>query len=73
MGRSPCKPVVIGCVARFRPEKGHARLLCALSGINTDKAWRVDLAGDGPLERQTRDAVARGQSGRTSSVRRSGG
>ncbi len=42
-------PVLLGCVARFRPEKGHLRLLDALDLIDTDIPWRVDLAGDGPL------------------------
>ena len=41
--------IVLGYVARMRPEKGHRRLLAALAGLETTTPWRVDLAGDGPL------------------------
>ena len=41
--------VALGYVARFRAEKGHLRLLDALSQVRTDAPWRIDLAGDGPL------------------------
>jgi glycosyltransferase involved in cell wall biosynthesis len=47
-------PVRLGYVARFREEKGHLRLLDALERVHARTAWRVDLAGDGPL----RDRVA---------------
>ena len=47
----PCGDVVVlGYVARMRPEKGHRRLLAALAVLDTVTPWRVDLAGDGPLE-----------------------
>ena len=42
--------VVLGYVARMRSEKGHRRLLAALAALETATPWRVDLAGDGPLE-----------------------
>ena len=42
--------VVLGYVARMRPEKGHCRLLGALAATETHAPWRVDLAGDGPLQ-----------------------
>jgi glycosyltransferase involved in cell wall biosynthesis len=35
-------------VARFEPQKDHATLLQALSGLR-DQAWELDLVGDGPL------------------------
>ena len=41
--------VRLGCVAQFRPEKGHMRLLEVLSRVRARSRWRVDLAGDGPL------------------------
>jgi glycosyltransferase involved in cell wall biosynthesis len=40
--------VSLGYLANYRPEKGHARLLAALSLIRTDTPWRADLAGAGP-------------------------
>jgi glycosyltransferase involved in cell wall biosynthesis len=50
--------VALGYVARFRAEKGHLRLLDALERLETDAPWRIDLAGDGPMqgevERETR-------------------
>ena len=47
----PCQDVVVlGYVARMRPEKGHRRLLAALAALDSATPWRVDLAGDGPLE-----------------------
>ncbi len=61
----PEPPVVVGCVALFRPEKGHLRLLDALELIDTDRPWRVDLAGDGPLlPGVQREAEARGLTSR---------
>jgi glycosyltransferase involved in cell wall biosynthesis len=45
----PAPPVVVGCVANFRPEKGHGRLLAALKDIRASTPWRVDLAGTGSL------------------------
>lgn len=47
-------PVTFGYLANYRPEKGHARLLAALSLVRAEAPWRVDLAGAGPL----REAVA---------------
>jgi glycosyltransferase involved in cell wall biosynthesis len=44
--------VAIGYVARFRAEKGHLRLLDALARVCASAPWRVDLAGDGPLQEQ---------------------
>jgi len=35
-------------VARFEPQKDHATLLLALSGLQ-DHPWELDLVGDGPL------------------------
>ena len=52
--------VALGYVARFREEKGHLRLLDALARVRAPGAWRVDLAGDGPLaERVAARAAAR--------------
>jgi glycosyltransferase involved in cell wall biosynthesis len=48
----PDGEIAFGYVARFRAEKGHRRLLDALSRMRTDARWRVDLAGDGPLQAQ---------------------
>jgi glycosyltransferase involved in cell wall biosynthesis len=60
---------VLGYVAQFRPEKGHLRLLEALSRIETSSPWRVDLAGDGPLlERVKADAERRGLGDRVRTV-----
>jgi glycosyltransferase involved in cell wall biosynthesis len=54
-------PVALGCVARFRPEKGHLRLVNVLSRIDPKLSWRIDLAGDGPLlETVRREAQLRG-------------
>lgn len=44
--------VSLGYLANYRPEKGHARLLAALSLLDTRTRWRVDLAGSGPLREQ---------------------
>jgi L-malate glycosyltransferase len=41
--------VRLGCVAQFRPEKGHMRLLEVLGRVSARGPWRVDLAGEGPL------------------------
>jgi glycosyltransferase involved in cell wall biosynthesis len=46
----PGDEVVLGYVARFRAEKGHLRLLDALARVDTRARWRIDLAGDGPLQ-----------------------
>jgi glycosyltransferase involved in cell wall biosynthesis len=53
----PEPPVRFGYLARFRPEKGHARLLDALVRVRTDVPWEVELGGDGPLEDEVRSAV----------------
>jgi glycosyltransferase involved in cell wall biosynthesis len=55
----PGREIVIGYVARFRAEKGHRRLLDALSRIQTDVPWHVDLAGDGPLQADIAAEIAR--------------
>ena len=55
----PAGEVVIGYAARFRAEKGHARLLDALSRVRTSVPWRVDLAGDGPLQAEVEADVLR--------------
>jgi glycosyltransferase involved in cell wall biosynthesis len=49
----PAGPTVtLGCVANYRPEKGHARLLAALELVNAQTPWQVDLVGSGPLREQ---------------------
>jgi glycosyltransferase involved in cell wall biosynthesis len=55
----PTEPVVFGYVARFRSEKGHGRLLDALSLVRTPRPWRVDLAGDGAAQARLQAEVAR--------------
>src|SRR5205085_9606697 len=40
---------LLGCVAAFRPEKGHLKLLDVLGRVKTSTPWRIDLAGEGPL------------------------
>jgi glycosyltransferase involved in cell wall biosynthesis len=46
----PPGPIVaLGYVAHFRNEKGHLRLLDALSRVRAETAWRIDLAGNGGL------------------------
>jgi glycosyltransferase involved in cell wall biosynthesis len=52
-------PVVLGYVARMRPDKGHLRLLHSLAAINTEVPWRVDLAGDGPWQDHVAAEAAR--------------
>lgn len=57
--------VVLGCVANYRPEKGHMRLLAALELVRSGTPWRVDLVGAGPLHAQVAaEITARGLSGR---------
>jgi glycosyltransferase involved in cell wall biosynthesis len=58
-GLPPDDEIVIGYVARFRSEKGHRRLLDALTRMRTDVPWRVDLAGDGPLQQRIADETVR--------------
>jgi glycosyltransferase involved in cell wall biosynthesis len=56
----PCDDVVVlGYLARMRPEKGHRRLLAGLAALETDTPWRVDLAGDGPLRPEIEAEVER--------------
>jgi len=50
-------PFTFGYVARFRPEKGHARLVEAVGRVPADVSLRVLLAGDGPLMDETRRAT----------------
>jgi glycosyltransferase involved in cell wall biosynthesis len=52
-------PVVVGCVANFRPEKAHGRLLAALEDVDAGVPWRVDLAGDGPARNRFAAEIAR--------------
>ncbi len=51
-------PFTFGYLARFRPEKGHARLVEVLRRIPPEVALRVLLGGDGPLMEPTRRAIA---------------
>jgi hypothetical protein len=51
--------VSFGYVANYRPEKGHARLLEALSLIETDRPWRLDMVGAGDGRRQVEAQIAR--------------
>ena len=53
------EPVVLGYVSRFRAEKGHLRLLDALSRVRARKRWRIDLAGDGATREYVQAEVAR--------------
>jgi glycosyltransferase involved in cell wall biosynthesis len=55
---APAGPVTFGCVAQFRPEKGHHRLIDALELV-PDGDWGVDLAGDGPLRSEIEARVSR--------------
>jgi L-malate glycosyltransferase len=48
----------LGCVAQFRPEKGHMRLLEVLGRVSARNPWRVDLAGEGPLMKEVARQVA---------------
>ena len=50
-------PVTLGYLARFRPEKGHLRLIETLRRLPPTPAWRVLLGGEGPLDADIRDAV----------------
>lgn len=47
-------------VARFAAPKDHYNLIKALAGL-TDLPWEIDLVGDGPLLRETAEAVSRWQ------------
>lgn len=51
-------PFTFGYLARFRPEKGHARLLETLRRLKPALPARVLLGGDGPLMDATRRAAA---------------
>jgi glycosyltransferase involved in cell wall biosynthesis len=48
-----CEPVTICSVARFAEPKDHATLLVAMAALR-DRAWELELIGDGPLEDRTR-------------------
>lgn len=50
--------VALGCVANYRPEKGHMRLLGALELVQARNPWRVDLVGSGPLHEQVAAEIA---------------
>jgi glycosyltransferase involved in cell wall biosynthesis len=58
----PADDVVrLGCVAQFRPEKGHLRLLEVLSRMSTQHEWTLDLAGEGSMKAElAREAKVRG-------------
>jgi len=57
--------VRLGYVAGLRPGKGHMQLLDALVQVRAREAWRVDLAGTGPLLEELRAEVdERGLAGR---------
>jgi glycosyltransferase involved in cell wall biosynthesis len=51
--------VTLGYLARMRAEKGHRRLIRALTALETDVPWRLMLAGDGPLKAEIESEVAR--------------
>ena len=54
------RPVVIGCISRFVPRKGHLRVLAAAERLwNEGMAVEVLLAGRGRLEARVRRAAAR--------------
>lgn len=53
----PTPPLVFGYVAQLRPEKGHRRLLDALSSL-PGGSWRIDMAGDGALRAALESRVA---------------
>jgi glycosyltransferase involved in cell wall biosynthesis len=59
-------PVRLIMVARFGAQKDHATLLQALAGLR-DRAWELDLVGEGPLRGETEALVA--QLGVTDRVR----
>jgi glycosyltransferase involved in cell wall biosynthesis len=48
-----CDPVTICSVARFAEPKDHSTLLVAMAALR-DRTWRLELIGDGPLERRMR-------------------
>lgn len=50
--------VALGYLANYRPEKGHGRLLAALSLLRARTPWRVDLAGSGPFREQVAAEIA---------------
>jgi glycosyltransferase involved in cell wall biosynthesis len=52
-------PITLGCLARFRPEKGHRRLLETVALLPRQPAWRLRLGGTGPLEADLRSRVCR--------------
>ena len=54
-GREPPRIVM---VARFAPQKDHALLLRALSGLR-DLPWSLDLVGEGPLLEEVRTLAGR--------------
>ncbi|MGC1165456.1 MAG: glycosyltransferase [Solirubrobacterales bacterium] len=51
--------VRFGCVANYRPEKGHARLLAAAALVDSERPWRVDLVGAGEGRRQVEAEIDR--------------
>ena len=56
------QPLVIGCISRFVPRKGHLRVLAAAERLR-DQGMRVEvlLAGRGRLEARIRRAAARSE------------
>ena len=58
--RSEGRSLVIGCISRFVPRKGHLRVLAAAERLrNEGMAVEVLLAGKGRLEARIRRAAAR--------------
>jgi len=51
--------VALGYVANYRAEKGHERLLEALSLLQAKTAWRLDMVGTGQMHAQVKRAIAR--------------
>jgi glycosyltransferase involved in cell wall biosynthesis len=51
--------VRLGCVAQFRREKGHLRLLEVLSRVSARGPWKLDLAGEGPLMKKVGRQIMR--------------
>lgn len=53
------REVVLGYLARMRPEKGHLRLVRALARVDGTIPWRVELGGDGETRAAVEAEVAR--------------
>ena len=58
--RQPSRRLVIGCISRFIPRKGHLRVLAAVERLHEEgMGVEVLLAGNGRLEARIRQAAAR--------------